>query len=95
MGLHVAGRNRDADLGAALRARAERLHDPSLEVCLASEAPLLDVGRTASPADCTDALLENLRNRCGVDAADYPQPRGAGRLASFCRRALWRLLRHP
>jgi hypothetical protein len=93
--LWINGRERDADVGREVGARAEALRDPELECCLRAEQPILAAGEASGPEACTEALLEALRARCAVDAAAYALPGGGRRPVALLRRLLWRLMRHP
>ncbi len=95
MRLWINGREREADVGRELSAKAAALRDPEIECCLRAEQPLLAAGEAGEPEDCTDALLEALRARCAVDVAAYALPVGGRRPAALLRRLLWRLMRHP
>ncbi len=100
MHLVIAGKDRTADLGAALRRDAEAMArggrdrtPPRLPPAISA----LVLRQAGSDAAYLDEFLRLLRYRDGVDTCAFAipgRPGPLGRLAVAVRRLLWRLLRY-
>ncbi len=100
MKLTVAGLDRSADLGQALRNRAAALAalPPARQPArIPDDLSALDLARAASEDDYLERYLRLARHRDAVGAFDFRIPRKpglAGRCLARLRAFLWKLLRY-
>ena len=97
MKLIVAGQDRTADLGAAVRADAARRPMGPKPGTLPESISALRLRQSASEADYLAELLRLLRYRDNVDTLplDIPRRPGlAGALAAKIKAVLWKVLRY-
>jgi len=97
MKLIVAGQDRTAELGAALRAVAVARPAGLKPAVLPESISALRLRDAANEAEYLDELVRLLRYRDNVDTLPFDIPRSPGPLGAVlvrCKAALWNLLRY-
>lgn len=97
MNITVAGRDRTADLGAAITAAAvEREKDPRCAF-LPQRESALSLGGTGNVGEYLDCMVRLIRAKNHVLTLDFDLPRRRGLIGAiqaWFRRLAWRLLRY-
>ncbi|MCX6997559.1 MAG: hypothetical protein NTV49_10845 [Kiritimatiellaeota bacterium] len=97
MKIVIAGQDRTADLGAALRAAAAGRPAGPKPAVLPESISALRLRESASEADYLAELLRLLRYRDNVDTLPFDIPRRpgpAGAVAAQIKAVLWKVLRY-
>ena len=97
MNIHVAGKDRTADLEPAIAAEAARLKASGSIAALSPEHSAQVLKESAGADDYLRRFVALLRLRHGVRTADYYIPRGPGlrgKVALVVKTFFWKLLRY-
>ena len=97
MKITIAGQDRTADVGQAIRAWLPQYQDRPRPALVPPEISALRLGGCASEAEYEARYLNLMRYRDNVDTLPYHMPRRPGVIGAVMlqvRRGLWRFLRY-